>query len=563
MQHNQTSSTRIPVSPALVMAALACLLCVLALAIAPCADAQELQVRTGQADILQNNGEAVRLKDETQLDTQALSNENWKSAKAALYSGIDKLQDTIDLESYNISTSRIKSLYSEVINSSPELFFVKPSYKYLYDGDQVISFYVQYAYSKSSIPGMRTKFEKALDEAVSWAPVDAKPADQAKAAHDWLVLNNSYCVKAAEMGYSSYTAEYNANPWNAYGALVAHKPVCQAYSLAYRAILNRLGIECTYVANHTDDGHSWNRVKIGSSWYHVDVTWDDPIPDTGWTKPSTKYFLKSDASIIAMSKEDDDDNYHGSWSPKGVAGTSTTYDKTTSWAMYSKPNVKSISGVASVSAISSYAYTGAAIKPAVSVYYNSRKLPTGSYSISYSNNTNAGTATVTVKGRGNCSGSTKATFQIRPAWASTTTVQSIATRTYTGSAFEPTPKVKFDGTTLVNGKDYTFTYKHNTKAGTAKCVVNGTGNFKGTHTVSFTIKQARIFKAKVGKIKAKRYTGQAITPKPTVKYKGKILKRNKDYTLSYKHNKKPGTAKVIITGKGNFKGKKVVTFTIK
>ena len=544
-------------------AALTCLLCILALAIAPSAHAQETHMSAGQADILQNNGGIVHLKDEMRLDTQALSNENWTSAKAALYAGIDKLEETIDLEPYNISISRIKSLYSEVVNGSPELFFVKPSYKYLYEGDTVISFYVQYAYTKSAIPSMRTKFEQALNEAVSWAPVDAKPADQAKAAHDWLVLNNAYCVKAANMGYSSYAAEYNADPCNAYGALVAHKPVCQAYSLAYRAILNQLGIECTYVANHSDDGHSWNRVKIGGSWYHVDVTWDDPIPDKGWTKPSTQYFLKSDACMIAMSKADDEDNYHDSWSPKGVAGTSTTYDETTSWAMYSKPNVKSITGLASVSAISGYTYTGAAIEPAVTVYYNSRKLPIGSYSVSYANNTNAGTATVTVKGKGNCSGSTTAAFQIRPVRTSATTVQSIAARTYTGSAFEPTPKVKYDGKTLVNGKDYTFTYKYNRKAGTAKCVVNGTGNFQGTKTVSFTIKQARIFKAKVGKIKVKRFTGAAITPKPTVKYKGETLKRGKDYKLSYKHNKKRGTAKVIITGKGNFKGKKAVTFTIK
>ncbi|MDD7020637.1 MAG: hypothetical protein PUI34_08415, partial [Hornefia butyriciproducens] len=45
-------------------------------------------------------------------------------------------------------------------------------------------------------------------------------------------------------------------------------------------------------------------------------------------------------------------------------------------------------------------------------------------------------------------------------------------------------------------------------------------------------------------------------------YNGIDLKQNRDYTLSYSDNKKAGTAIVVITGKGNFKGEKKVTFRI-
>nr|MCR5653506.1 hypothetical protein [Ruminococcus sp.] len=72
----------------------------------------------------------------------------------------------------------------------------------------------------------------------------------------------------------------------------------------------------------------------------------------------------------------------------------------------------------------------------------------------------------------------------------------------------------------------------------------------------------KISGAKVSAIANKTYTGKAITPTIKVTYKGKILLKNKDYTLSYKDNKNVGTAKVIITGKGSYTGTKTVSFKI-
>lgn len=58
------------------------------------------------------------------------------------------------------------------------------------------------------------------------------------------------------------------------------------------------------------------------------------------------------------------------------------------------------------------------------------------------------------------------------------------------------------------------------------------------------------------------YTGKAIKPAVTVEYDGTKLKKGRDYTVSYKNNKKIGTASVIITGKGSFGGKLTKSFTI-
>ncbi|MCR5836809.1 MAG: hypothetical protein K6G88_09915 [Lachnospiraceae bacterium] len=88
-------------------------------------------------------------------------------------------------------------------------------------------------------------------------------------------------------------------------------------------------------------------------------------------------------------------------------------------------------------------------------------------------------------------------------------------------------------------------------------------NTTKTSTKNTTVK-VTISKAKVSKIKAQKLKkGKACKPSFTVKYKGKKLKKGKDYTVKYSKNKKKGKGKIQIIGKGSFSGRKIVYFTIK
>lgn len=71
-----------------------------------------------------------------------------------------------------------------------------------------------------------------------------------------------------------------------------------------------------------------------------------------------------------------------------------------------------------------------------------------------------------------------------------------------------------------------------------------------------------IAKAVVTGIENKVYTGTAITQEVKVAVDGKVLVKDTDYTVTYKNNTEAGTAEVVITGKGNYKGTKTVSFTI-
>jgi len=139
---------------------------------------------------------------------------------------------------------------------------------------------------------------------------DLAAIDVVVAVHDYLVLNTAYDMPAFKSGQS--TPSHQAS-----GALLTGKAVCSGYASAFLLLMETAGIPCKYVYN---DDHAWNLVQVDNEWYHVDVTWDDPVPDApGVTDYS--YFMMTDAEIKSH------DSHHG-WSfegPEQVLCSSSKY----------------------------------------------------------------------------------------------------------------------------------------------------------------------------------------------------------------------------------------------
>ena len=142
--------------------------------------------------------------------------------------------------------------------------------------------------------------------------------------------------------------------------------------------------------------------------------------------------------------------------------------------------------------------------------------------------------------------------------------------TYDGKAKTPTVTVKDGAAVLKEGTDYTVTYSNNINVGTAKVTVTGKGNYTGTVTKEFTITKAApeqgvkdLSKCTVMLNKSSyAYDGKAKKPAVTVKDGNTVLKEGRDYTVTYSNNINAGTAKVTVTGKGNYKGTVTKSFTI-
>ncbi len=142
-------------------------------------------------------------------------------------------------------------------------------------------------------------------------------------------------------------------------------------------------------------------------------------------------------------------------------------------------------------------------------------------------------------------------------------VSGLGSYSYTASALTPTMTVQLNGITLVRGMDYTVSYSSNINAGTAKATIRGVGYYTGSLTKTFTIRPVPVTGADVSGCKAKYgYTGKAVKPAVKIVFNHKILRRGVDYTVSYKNNKKRGSARVVIRAMGNYTGSMSVPFTI-
>ena len=175
--------------------------------------------------------------------------------------------------------------------------------------------------------------------------------------------------------------------------------------------------------------------------------------------------------------------------PVTVAGTGNYTGTVTKSFEIAKADISS----ATISDIDSpVGYTGTAYEPEVTVTFNGKELALDTdYTVAYTNNVNAGEATVTITGTGtHFKGSVEKHFTITAADLSGCTFAPIADVTYNTNAHTPEVTVAISGRTLEADKDYTVSYAPNVNAGTATVTVTGKGNFTGSANTTFTIAKA-------------------------------------------------------------------------
>ena len=243
-----------------------------------------------------------------------------------------------------------------------------------------------------------------------------------------------------------------------------------------------------------------------------------------------------------------------------------------------------------------YMYTGKAIKPAVRVYDHKTLLKEKTdYTISYSNNVNANatsdgvpldnvsaTPTITVKGKGNYSGTTKEYFAI---WQNDISYDygywytSAVTVAYTGKPQKPQPvfMTEWDRSAQLKSGNYTVVYYRAEDAQRAEPLsavqeegeyviqCTGKGNYAGVAECPLTVTKLKVVgKLKVSKIPNQPYTGNEICPPVTVKDGSTTLTEDVHYYISYNYNTEVGTGEVWIAGipEAGYAGEKRVTFKI-
>lgn len=170
------------------------------------------------------------------------------------------------------------------------------------------------------------------------------------------------------------------------------------------------------------------------------------------------------------------------------------------------------------------------------------------YRVTYTNNLNAGKASMVLTGINRYSGTIKQTFAIDKAELTTQMLQQGAmTVKQNRAGVTPDVELVYDGRALVKDVDYKLTYTNNknTTTETKKAYISiaGKGNFKGSlkNAVELTIQpkswDSGEITVEVPDMKYKPSTKE-YKPNAVVYDNGKKLTKNKDYVIEYALNKK-------------------------
>lgn len=192
------------------------------------------------------------------------------------------------------------------------------------------------------------------------------------------------------------------------------------------------------------------------------------------------------------------------------------------------------------------------------------------YAVSYQNSKTCGTATVTITGKGDFSGTTATTYTIEAHSinAADVVVESIPNQAYTGSPIVPELTITCGAYRLIEGLDYQLNCTGNTEIGQASVTISGINGFKDSRTELFKI-ASNIEQAEVTGLKESYvYTGQPLTIEQlgiTGVQIGNTVLSTTDYTVTFAQGcdgMSVGKQTVVLIGTGNYGGSKKMEITI-
>jgi len=181
-----------------------------------------------------------------------------------LVAAVENLQGNIPMREYGMTVSELSTFLIKFLNNHPEYFYLNSSYNYSYDKSSNIVTELRLTYKATApkVNEMVAAYNSKVEEIISGVNPSWSDLEKALYVNDYLALHCEYD--------NSHT--YHSS----YDALIGQKAVCQGYALAYQELMNRLNIPCQFVSSDPLK-HAWNLVQIAGNWYHVDVTWNDPV----------------------------------------------------------------------------------------------------------------------------------------------------------------------------------------------------------------------------------------------------------------------------------------------
>ena len=118
--------------------------------------------------------------------------------------------------------------------------------------------------------------------------------EKIKAIHDYIINNTKYDSDRSDLKIVKYKSNI------AYGPLIEGYGLCGGYTDAMALFLDYFNIPNFKIIS---ENHVWNAVKINNKWYHLDLTWDDPVATSGKDVLEYTFFLINTKKLESLEKE--------------------------------------------------------------------------------------------------------------------------------------------------------------------------------------------------------------------------------------------------------------------
>ena len=207
---------------------------------------------------------------------------NFSELENVLFEQMNKYNQDFDIK-YTGSLDNIEQTLQNVLNKNSYLNSNIKSVEWEISGtSRLININVEVNYIMTT--AKRLEADKKIDGILADIILPyMNEHEKVKAVHDYIVLKGKYDTSL------QYYSDYDL--------LTEGTSVCNGYALLTYNMLNKLNIPVKLVTG-TGNGalHIWNMVKLGDYWFHLDTTWNDPLPDNNTI--SYDYYMLTEKEIL-------------------------------------------------------------------------------------------------------------------------------------------------------------------------------------------------------------------------------------------------------------------------
>ena len=228
-------------------------------------------------------------------NTNSLEPQNRKQLLNVFYTIINSGMDNFTFycpESYSSCLTDVEDLANDPDLLSHINNFVHPynGFNHIetqYDSLGKVNIHIQKSYSKKQIREINQVIDQLYNQLVVVGDSDI---NNIRRVHDYIINHTTYDSLRSDYNITTYHSDI------AYGPLLQGYGICGGYADAMELFLEKMGIINYKISS---EQHVWNAVYLDQKWYHLDLTWDDPVTTNGENYLEHTFFMIDTPTLLA------------------------------------------------------------------------------------------------------------------------------------------------------------------------------------------------------------------------------------------------------------------------